>query len=276
MRLPRLAREPLVHFALGALAIFAFFELTGLGNEPDNRVIAVDEAATGRLVAGWRSNYGRAPSADELDALVEQEIEEEILYREALRLGLDRDDAVVRRRLANKMRALRLDEARTQPADAELDRWIAENRDRYPGDTRVTFEQIYLGNAPTDADARAARQRLEAGVPAAQVGAPLSVAGTAARQTRAEIARLFGERFADAVARIAGSRERGQWVGPVRSGFGGHLVRVTDVVPGPPPRLAEIRQRVENDWRAARDAAAERAFLDRYRARYDIRIAGRE
>ena len=99
-----LLKEPLVHFLGGALLVFAFFWATGSNRDPADYTITVSETDIARLNAGWQQNFRRPPTEEELNGLIDQEITEEIYYREALRLGLDRNDAVIRRRMFTKMR----------------------------------------------------------------------------------------------------------------------------------------------------------------------------
>lgn len=258
-------KEPFVHFLIGGLALFAFFGLRGSDVDPESRVITIDEKQVSRLAASWQQIWQRPPTPAEIDNLIRDHIKEEVYYREALRLGLDKDDTVIRRRLRMKMEFLATAEAENAPvSDAILQAWLDRNAGRYATGARYSLDQIYLG----DGDAGAATAKVRAAIAAGRawetLGNSISLPASVDAQPREAIAREFGEEFAVQLARL----KPGGWVGPVPSGFGNHLVRVRRVDPGQPAQLPEVRQQVENDWRAAtqkaREAQAYQALLDGY------------
>lgn len=268
-RLRALVREPLVHFLLAGAALFV---LLGRGGDagPDDFRITVDEAEIARLTATWEQTWQRPPTRDELDGLIDDFVREEILYREALRLGLDEDDTVIRRRLRSKMEFLARAEAESvMPEDTELQAWLDNNAARYAAGTRTSFEQIYLGAA---GDGAAELARLRAGADPATLGEPLPVRRSMERAARAEIAREFGAAFATALDPL----EAGDWQGPVQSGFGSHLVRISAREAGEAPRLADVRSQVESDWRTATMDEREEDAYRALRERYTVEIAGDE
>ncbi len=253
-------REPLVHFiGLGAL-VFAVF---GNATTPEDRRIVIDRPRVERLAGQFAQAFRRAPSDAELDALIRDDIKDEVYYREGLRLGLDRDDLVVRRRMRQKLSVLTTSaEDIAAPDDATLERWLAVHPDRFAGEARYSFEQRYLG----DADATTSLAALRAGRPygGSTIPLPAKLSGS----TTTEIDTLFGDGFAAALGRAP----LGQWSGPVKSAIGNHLVKVTDHDPSRPPQLAAIRQRVENDWRAATAAKRDARDYARLLERYDVVI----
>lgn len=262
MRGRRLLRDPLVHFlVLGGLV----FTLFGNSTSSEERRIVIDAAQVERLAGQYAQNFRRAPSPGELDALIRDDVKEEVYYREALRLGLDRDDEVVRRRMRVKMEAFG-DTAEDIPApdDATLQRWLRAYPDRFVGEATYAFDQRYLGvNA---AVAHEGLAQLRAGREFAGVAIPLpnhfETIGAG------QVTELFGDAFSITLNRL----QLNAWGGPVTSGFGQHLVRVRKRQPAAPPRLATIRSRVENDWRAAMaHARSERAYRDLLK-RYELVI----
>lgn len=257
-------REPLVHFLAAGVLIFAV--MPGGVNNADRTIIVTQAQAT-RLATLWSQTWQRPPRPDELDGLIRDYIKEEIYYREALRLELDEDDAVVRRRLRSKMEYLAISSAENaEPKDSDLQAWLDTNAARYAPDALYSFDQVYAGADAGRATAMLAE--LRRGADAATSGDAISLPRAVQNAPLSEVSRQFGEGFATALT----ARNPGDWVGPVESGFGQHLVRIRRVTVPRPPRLADVRQQVENDWRVAnrrdREARAYQALL----SSYDIRI----
>lgn len=265
----RLAREPLVHFLIAGAAVFAL--MSGRPPEPGERRIVVDEAVISRLVNRWTATYRRAPTEAEIDGLIRDHVSDQIYYREGVRLGLDRDDEVVIRRMRTKLLASASSDVETRTAgDAELQKLIDANPQRYAAEPRIDFEHLYLG-ADTSAgrdSARAMLARLRLGKTVGIVLPPAPIDRRFVDAAPSEIAEQFGGQFADAI----GELPPGGWHGPLASGLGLHLVRVERKRTSAPRRLTDIRQRVENDWRAAAIARAEEEDYREMAARYDVVI----
>lgn len=254
-------KEPLVHFLFAGFLVFLFFAWRGTDPDPADRRIVVSEDQVQRLTAIWSQSWQRPPSPDEIDGLIRDYIKEEIYYREALRLGLESDDLIVRRRMRAKMEALAnagIDDE--VPDEAELKQWFNANAARYAPDARLSFDQVFAGN--DSARARAMLPALQTGRKVAAT--PITLPAAIETADAATIDRDFGEGFAKAVA----AAPVGQWSGPVSSGFGLHLVRLRAAEPIRAPDFNSVRQQVENDWRAAtrvkREAAAYQTLLDGY------------
>ena len=260
-----LTREPLVHFMIAGAALFAFGTFLG-GVDATERRITLDEAQVAQLANRWQQTWRRPPNAAELDGMIREHIKDEIYFREALRLGLDSDDPIIRRRLRTKMEFLATAEVENSlPTNAELERYYTANNSRYAADPVFSFDQRYYGEDETEA--RAAVKALNAGQSPPVLLIPLPVAME--KVSSADIGREFGEAFATNLSSLPLVR----WAGPFRSGYGWHAVRVRAVESATVTPLAEIAQQVTNDWRAEtktkREAAAYQALLDGY----DIRIA---
>ncbi len=259
----RWSREPLVHFLIAGLAVFAFSAWRGEAVDPASRTIEIDERQVSVLAERFAQTWQRAPTAADLDGLIRDHIKEEVYYREALRLGLEADDAIIRRRLRAKMEYLGAAQAENAVADdATLQRYLDRNVARYVEGARVSFDQIYLGEG---SDAAVVKAGLARGGDWQTLGARISLPRSVDGADRTEIARQFGDKFAAALLK---AKQGNAWIGPVASGFGQHLVRVRAVSAVKAPALPDVRQRVENDWRAetvkAREAAAYQALLDGY------------
>ncbi|MEQ1538680.1 MAG: peptidylprolyl isomerase [Sphingorhabdus sp.] len=261
-------KEPLVHFLLAGLALFLFFAWRGDAVDPESRTITITEAQVERLAASWAQTWQRPPTQTEIDGLIRDHVKEEVYYREGLRLGLDQDDMIIRRRIRSKMEFLASSELENEkPGDETLQALLDKNPQAYAADARYSFDQIYL-SAQDEAAARTrAAQILVAvskGADWQKLGDSISLPRSPDAVDRARIAADFGDEFAASLAGI----KPGQWTGPVVSGFGLHLVRIRAVQASAKPKLSEVRQRLENDWRAQtvkdREAKAYQALLDGY------------
>jgi hypothetical protein len=238
---------------------------------PGDRIV-VSGALRDGLRADHHRRTGRPPSPAEESALVDAWIEDELLYREALALGLDRRDVVVRRRLVQSMGFLLEEEAAGTPDDAALRAYLTAHAERFATAPSVTFEHVFV-RAGADADADAGRERarslraqLDAGADSSRLGDPFPHGWRIAGRTPAEIDGTFGAGFA---ARIA-TLPLGAWSEPVASSYGLHLVRVVVREAGGVPELATIRAAVAADWRHAQREAARRRGFARLRRRYDV------
>lgn len=268
-RAAALLREPLVHFlVLGALV---FVALAGRAPDLGERRIIVDEPVVAGLVNHHVRAFRRPPTAEELDGLIRDHVRGEVYYREALRLGLDTDDEVVKKRLRNKMLAIAGAEAEAaQPSDAELQALLDADPARYAAPPRYRLEQIYLGpDAPALRAAAAAEiGRIPKGARPGIMTQPLPLPGRFDDASQNDLAEQLGDDFATALARLPVDT----WMGPVVSGFGLHLVRIDQRVQPPPPRLADVRQRLENDWRSSAIRKAQDAHLQQLLDSYDVEI----
>lgn len=266
----RLLREPLVHFLLGGALLFALY-----GSPPATgpERIVVDGARIEQLVLGFTRVWQRPPTADELAGLVDDFVREEVYYREALAMGLDRDDTIVRRRMRQKLEFLSEDLAALEtPDDATLEAWLAEHADAYRIEPRAALAQVYVSRErhgeDTEATARRWLAALRSGEAADTLGDASLLPETLPLSSAREIARHFGDAFAASVLELA----PGEWEGPVASAFGLHLVRVESREPGRAPSLDEVRSAVERDWASAEREKANEAFYQALRGRYEVTV----
>lgn len=268
-RAAALLREPLVHFLmLGALV---FVAMAGRAPDLGERRIIVDEPVVAGLVNHHVRAFRRPPTAEELDGLIRDHVRGEVYYREALRLGLDTDDEVVKKRLRNKMLAIAGAEAEAaQPSDAELQALLDADPARYAAPPRYRLEQIYLGpDAPALRAAAAAEiGRIPKGARPSITTQPLPLPARFDDASQTDLAEQLGDDFATALARLP----VGTWMGPVVSGFGLHLVRIDQRVQPPRPRLADVRQRLENDGRSDAIRKAQDAHLQQLLDSYAVEI----
>jgi len=264
-RAKRIIREPLVHFLVAGALIFAVW---GGGTDTADRAITVTEAQVRGLTEQWEAQWHRQPTPAEVDGLIRDLIKDEVYYREALRMGLDSDDIIIRRRMRSKMEFLVAAQAENEtPGDAELQKWLDTHARDYATAPALSFDQIYVGGDPTRA--RTALAQLLRGSDPTDVASPLSVPPALDDALAGDIDRQFGDGFAKSVAALP----PGRWAGPVASGFGQHLVRLRKLTPGAVPPLASVRKTVENDWREANRVARENAAYQALLDGYNIRIA---
>ena len=270
----RLLREPLLHFLVGGALLFMLYGI--VVDEPEfapDRIV-IDEKRVANLAATFQRTWLRPPTRGELDGLVRDFVDEEILYREGLALGLDRDDLVIRRRLRQKMEFLHADLAEQEkPAEAELAAFLSANRERFQEPARLSFRHVFVS---PDAGSPAARHRanellrkLRAGGSEALVeGDPTLLPRTMMKASESDVASVFGAGFAGDVLALAGD----DWTGPVASSYGLHLVRVDERVPARMPELEQIRRQVEREYETAQRAEANQRFLQEMRERYEVEI----
>ena len=249
----RWLREPLVHFlALGA-ALFALSAWRG-GGPASNRIV-ITPGQIDSLAATFTRTWQRPPTEQELKGLVDEHVRDELATREAVALGLERDDAVIRRRLRQKLEFLVEDASEAAPVtEAELEAWLRSHADRFRTEPEVAFRQVYLSpdrrGQSVDRDAAALLVKLAAAGAEAAAGAGDSVMlpEEVALSTRSNIAGQFGEEFAGQVAEVP----PGRWTGPLRSGYGLHLVFVRERREGRLAALDEVRPLVERELLSAR------------------------
>lgn len=268
--LARLLREPLVHFLLLGALLFAGI---GLAHQLKRPVVRIDAQDIEQLATYWEMQSQRPPTRAELSALIQERVDEELLSREAIRLGLDKGDMIVRRRLAQKMAFASEDiAALPEPDDRTLQAYYDAHRDRYATAGRVALRHIYFSRDRTgetpEAAAAAALARVKAGQSAASDPSLLPLAYADVAET--ELDRDYGPQFAGAVHGAA----VGAWIGPVPSAYGLHLIRVERRLPPVIPPLAQVRREVREAWLAERRLEQNQAFRASLRHRYKVEIAG--
>ncbi len=282
-RLRRAWNEPLLHFVLIALALFAAnaylgkpsTAAAGLPSAPA-RIIVVSSGDIDQVTRVFAKTWQRPPTPQEEAALIEDFVRNEIYCREAVAIGLDRDDAVIRRRLRQKMEFLQEDIASwTEPTDAQLRSFMQKHREKYLTDPEVAFRQVYVDltrrGPDGDAESRRILARLQAGADPDSLGDRTMLEPSLPLTPVSEIGRLFGDRFATSLL----SAPVETWSGPVRSGYGLHLVLVRDRTAGRLPDWNALRERVKQDWTVERQRSVKDAAYVRLRASYDVKIETR-
>ena len=268
--LKRIVREPLVHFLLIGLALFLYYGRVAPDGGPE-RSIVVSQAQVDELGRRFQAAWNRPPTAQELSGLVDSYISDEVLYREGKTLGLDRDDAVIKRRVRQKLEIMAEETGeRTAPTDAELTAYLNAHAEKFARAALVSFEQLYFDPARADVESRikAASAALGAGGAPDALGDATMLPYRIDRESIDAVVHEFGSGFASALKTVP----QGQWSGPVQSGLGVHLVRVTSWTPPTPASLDAVRQEVQREWEYERRKRAFDASYEAMRAKYDVTI----
>ncbi len=272
----RWLHEPLVHFLLLGAALFLVFGLFGKPSGGKPGAIVVTQGQIASMVSGFTSTWQRPPTPEELERLIQDRVKEEVYSREAMALGLDQDDTIIRRRLRQKMEFLSDDvAAQAEPSDAELSAYLQEHRDSFRIERRFTFRQVYLsperrGESLAQDTAQVLAQLRKAGDEAdiSQLGDPFLLERAFDAVPEGEVAKLFGDKFAVRLAELT----PGSWQGPVESGYGVHLVFVGDRTDGGVPALGDVRDAVYREWANAKRLDANEAFYRSLRKKYSVTI----
>ena len=258
-------REPLLHFILAGLVVFWIGEIRK--DHTDLHRIVITPQRKAHLTSQYALQFGTRPDAPTLKELVNGDVRDEILFREGLALGLDKDDEIVRRRIIQKMQFLLEDvQPPAEPDDVRLETYYRAHLDRYSLPTRTTFSHIYFSAARQRA--LAVLQHLPAGSERApESGDPFPDLYDFSNYGREQVERLFGHsEFSQAVV----SDPPGRWAGPFRSAYGWHLLYVQSRQPGMARPFAEVRDQVRADYLLEEQHRANDAALRQLERKFTI------
>jgi hypothetical protein len=268
-------KEPLLHFLLLAAGLFAVSGSWGRVSESDEQdTIVVSEARILSLAQMFQRTWQRPPTRIELEGLIDDYITEEVLYREALKMGLDQDDTVIRRRLRQKLEFVAEDLAdAVEPTDVELQEFLNQHPAKFRLPDRATFTQIYLNPERHGETLREEIEELliqvrssEEPIDPASLGDPFLLPHYFEDTRAGEIANLFGHEFSPRLL----AAEMGKWSGPIESSYGVHLVLLHERTEGRVPDLDEVRDAVQREWHAARRAVSKEMFYQGLKEQYAI------
>jgi hypothetical protein len=268
----RLLREPLLHFLLIGIALFVGYERLASPDLTGKRIV-VNDAMVQQMAREHEARWTRKPNEQELAGLIESYVRDEILYREGLALGLDRDDTLIKRRVRQKFEVIAEEEgAQRTPSDADLITYMSDNAARFLLPGRVSFEQVFFGDVQAPAVAEraitAARVALARGSEPSRLGQTSLLPGRVENGAQDMVARDFGAAF----ARQVETAPLGQWSGLVQSSFGAHLVRVSARTPASLPELDAVRLIVAREWESERRASARSDHYRKLRGNYAVVI----
>ncbi len=271
-------REPLVQFFFIGMCIYGAYALYGTSEEGiANNTIVVDSGRIDLFIKAWEQRWNRPPTKQELNGLINQFIREDIFYREAIAMGLDKDDPITRRRMAQKLEFLTRDIASLkEPKAGELKLFFEENKGQYKTPDLITFSHVFIdpdkrGDATLD-DAALLLSELQASgtsdVNVSGLGDRFMLQNYYPQKTELEIRKQFGSGFATSVMQL----EPGQWHGPVLSGYGTHLVYVNALEIAPLPVYEDVQASVFENWQAQHQEEFNEAFFESLKSRYEIVI----
>ncbi len=272
MRIRKLLDEPLLHFLLIGIALFGAYRCVSPGDSGGRRIV-ITQGVVDDLVTQHVAARGREPFTTELNDLIESYVRDEILYREGVRLGLERDDVVVKRRVRQKIEMIAEEDASTRaPTDADLSAFLTANQARFVQPAILTFEQVFLGQ-PTSGPGvvhavAVTRDGLRSGTDPEKLGKPTLLPYRMTLTPADLVTRDFGASFATALEKVP----VGEWVGPIDSSFGAHYVRVSDRTPAVAPQLAAVRDHVVREWENERRQRARNDAYTKMRGEYQVSI----
>jgi hypothetical protein len=270
--LRKLLGEPMLHFLLIGIALFGAYRWVSSRDSGGGRIV-ITQGILDDLVTQHVAARGREPSASELNHLVESYVRDEILYREGVRLGLERDDIVVKRRVRQKIDMIAEEAVATRaPTDADLSAYLAANQARFVQPAVFTFEQVFIGESRSGPAvvhvAASTRDALRRGADPEELGKPTLLPHRMTRTPADLVARDFGPAFVGALERVP----VGDWVGPIDSSFGAHYVRVSARTPAAAPQLAAVGAHVAREWENDRRQRARNDAYAKMRGEYQVSI----
>ena len=273
----KILREPLLHFVLLGALLFAAFGWLGPRSSGSSSIV-VTHGQISHMVNSFARSWQRAPSQQEMDDMVRDYVKEEAMVREALALGLDRDDLIIRRRLRQKMEFVSVDASiLAKPDEKELQAFMEAHAARFASEPRLSFTQLFLDPQRHGSQLAAHSQRLlaslqQAGASRASAtapgGDPVALAATYDKLPLGDVEKLFGEAFAARLRQLP----VGTWQGPLESAYGAHLVQVSAHTPGSLPPLSQVRETVLREWSSEQSRVASERMEQQLLSKYAVTV----
>jgi hypothetical protein len=268
----KLIREPIVLFIIIGLALY-IIQASVFNSDPSSRKqITITSDQLMQLESGFSKTRMRPPTQSELEGLIADHIRNEVLYREALAMGLAENDQVIRSRLRLKLELLMDNMASVNvPSQPMLESFLQENADDFKEDYQVSFIQVFV-NPEEHTDPQVVAEnlltQLQVGANPEDLGDRTMMGYAFHEYSQTDVARRFGTQFASQVSQ----GETGQWSGPVNSSIGLHLIRIDFYQEGTLPELSDIRKSVEREWMVKQKSEVKAAAYEKLLEGYDIQI----
>ena len=276
-RLRKLVQEPIIPFLIIGAGLFGLQGVLDAMAPKGDREIVVSNDQAAAMVQTFARTWQRPPSQQELERLFDEHVRTEVFVREAMALGLDRNDTIVRRRLRQKMEFVSHGEQPlTIPSDQQLQAHLEAHPERFSSEPRFSFQQVFLDPSRRgerlnrDAEALVVElNQADAAADPSSLGDPLAMASASWQgERRSELLAQFGTTFTDALQQ----QPQGRWVGPISSAYGMHLVRVSSITPGELPPLDQVREGVLRDWQDVQRQNHQESYYRNLLARYSVRL----
>lgn len=267
----KILNEPLLHFALIGVALFLLYGLFSPEEESADQII-IDDSDVNEIVSKFQLQWNRPPNAEELSGLMGEMIQQEVFYQEAMKLNLDHNDEIIKRRLSQKMQFLSNDLAElVEPTEEELRAYLNENSEKFQTPAYFSFYQVYFSpDAGEDPAARAAAVLDDSeGKTIEQLrsqGDPISLKFRYEDITDFNLRRQLGTEFLMSISQL----ETGKWVGPVNSGYGYHLIYIEKITPPETPPLEEVRDAVLTDLNYVRQGELKESIFQQLLTEYQL------
>ena len=236
-------------------------------NSYDEKEIYISDQEIISLVTAWKSQVGRNPNDDEIARIINNLVEEEILYREALKLGLDRDDRIIKRRLAQKISFLKQESIPDSPSNNDLIKYFNENNDKYFIDSKYTFSHYFFSNENNSFE-RSSKAYTDLLNNISINSDPFFLGKNFVDVSERKIKSEFGEGFSSNLINV----ELNKWIGPLESPFGHHIIYVRNYTEGYLPNITSVLKQVEVDFLQTQRDEAIKNYLNQIRSNYKIYI----
>ena len=238
-------------------------------NDESEDKITIFESEINSLIGTWVDQVGREPTIQEVDGIIKQLLDEEILYREAIKLGLDKNDIIIKRRLAQKIGFLRQEADSSLPSEKEVNDFYNQNTKNYFVDKRITFSHIYFSESKDqEVEAKRALNLIRSGTTETDFGEPFLLGKNFSAKSISEIERSFGKEFSEVIQNIVPQ----EWSGPLNSEYGSHLIFVNSISESFTPALEEIKNIVVSDVILEKQNNSVKEYLKELRSKYQIEI----
>lgn len=270
----KLLREPLFHFLLLGGLLFALYSFLNKDEvDPEDYTIHITQSDVDRLVKAYQKNWNASPDSTTLAAIIEEEVNTELLYREALRMNLDHNDEIIRRRLKQKFEFLVKDlVSLEQASETDLQAFYKEHPKFYQSPKTISFSQIYFSpdkRPNPQQDASTLFSQINNQDPPAtfkQQGDDFHLPSHFVKKNKEAVRQDFGKQFADALFQI----NKQGWVSPIPSGYGYHLVYIDTILSAAPLSFDRVQERVIQDWSQQQQLNYNEQLLKNLRSQYQI------